>query len=540
MRRAMGFALMVAFLSLGVISGCGSSNDDNDLFGSLGSGGSDGSGGSGGSDGFDGSDGSDGSDGGFGGEETPTPTEAAQIVVDRLNNQFKNGNPEGWDGVGFAELSNAGVLLHQWDGSNCNALYGIPKPGNECRKSWIPFNNDGPRGTGHSVYSIASTIINAQSYATNIADEKIYTGIFTAPDRQPAGGLIFETGPIAQISDLSEPTKVLCMTAADMSSNGRYNSGCGCSRGNNKCEQFFEPAYPSTPLSIEAVSAVSLELRQACISACRNGKPQGRNDSADPNEWVNCPVGTQANPIMDKTVIGQDGCVLAPKISKTTAVPAPDWYVSADELYYSNAKDCGGDGETTNGCSKLKAIMISTAETCAKNVNCYNEIGVNSNSIYTFEASGAQAAGANSPRPTGVKDGAILSFFYLDTKVGSYPASGRGEGANCKKGGQWLVNEPKGGAKDNDNCSYNGQCDTMGRWYIHEKLSKTVLPLIKLDLGVNQGNKNVSIGAFSLICASTMDAQNATEGPCYEAVQACQLEGTSDSYFPYPPDMPSA
>ena len=40
MRRAMGFALMVAFLSLGVISGCGSSNDDNDLFGSLGSGGS--------------------------------------------------------------------------------------------------------------------------------------------------------------------------------------------------------------------------------------------------------------------------------------------------------------------------------------------------------------------------------------------------------------------------------------------------------------------------------------------------------------------
>ena len=80
----------------------------------------------------------------------------------------------------------------------------------------------------------------------------------------------------------------------------------------------------------------------------------------------------------------------------------------------------------------------------------------------------------------------------------------------------------------------------MGRWYIHEKLSKTVLPLIKLDLGVNQGNKNVSIGAFSLICASTMDAQNATEGPCYEAVQACQLEGTSDSYFPYPPDMPSA
>ena len=43
MRRTMGFALMVAFLSLGAISGCGSSNDDNDLFGSLGS---DGSGGS--------------------------------------------------------------------------------------------------------------------------------------------------------------------------------------------------------------------------------------------------------------------------------------------------------------------------------------------------------------------------------------------------------------------------------------------------------------------------------------------------------------
>ena len=38
MRRTMGFALMVAFLSLGAISGCGSSNDDNDLFGSLGSG----------------------------------------------------------------------------------------------------------------------------------------------------------------------------------------------------------------------------------------------------------------------------------------------------------------------------------------------------------------------------------------------------------------------------------------------------------------------------------------------------------------------
>ena len=37
MRRTMGFALMVAFLSLGAISGCGSSNDDNDLFGSVGS-----------------------------------------------------------------------------------------------------------------------------------------------------------------------------------------------------------------------------------------------------------------------------------------------------------------------------------------------------------------------------------------------------------------------------------------------------------------------------------------------------------------------
>ena len=32
MRRTMGFALMVAFLSLGAISGCGSSNDDNDWF----------------------------------------------------------------------------------------------------------------------------------------------------------------------------------------------------------------------------------------------------------------------------------------------------------------------------------------------------------------------------------------------------------------------------------------------------------------------------------------------------------------------------
>ena len=30
-RRTMGFALMVAFLSLGAISGCGSSNDDYDL-----------------------------------------------------------------------------------------------------------------------------------------------------------------------------------------------------------------------------------------------------------------------------------------------------------------------------------------------------------------------------------------------------------------------------------------------------------------------------------------------------------------------------
>ena len=64
MGRTMGLALMVAFLSLGAISGCGNSNDDNDLFGSSGSGGS---GGSGGSDGADGADGGlDGSDGGLG------------------------------------------------------------------------------------------------------------------------------------------------------------------------------------------------------------------------------------------------------------------------------------------------------------------------------------------------------------------------------------------------------------------------------------------------------------------------------------------
>jgi hypothetical protein len=51
MGRTMGLALMVAFLSLGAISGCGNSNNDNDLFGSSGSGGSGGSGGAGGSGG---------------------------------------------------------------------------------------------------------------------------------------------------------------------------------------------------------------------------------------------------------------------------------------------------------------------------------------------------------------------------------------------------------------------------------------------------------------------------------------------------------
>ena len=62
MRRTMGFALMVAFLSLGAISGCGNSNDDNDLFGSLGS---------------SGSDGADGSDGFMGADETPPAVPAA-------------------------------------------------------------------------------------------------------------------------------------------------------------------------------------------------------------------------------------------------------------------------------------------------------------------------------------------------------------------------------------------------------------------------------------------------------------------------------
>ena len=57
--RTMGFALTIAFLSFGAISGCGSSNDDNDLFGSLGSGGS------------------DGSDGFMGGDETPPAVPAA-------------------------------------------------------------------------------------------------------------------------------------------------------------------------------------------------------------------------------------------------------------------------------------------------------------------------------------------------------------------------------------------------------------------------------------------------------------------------------
>ena len=51
-RRTMGFALMVAFLSLGVISGCGSSNNDSYDFADSGQ-----------------SDGSDGSDGGLGGVE---------------------------------------------------------------------------------------------------------------------------------------------------------------------------------------------------------------------------------------------------------------------------------------------------------------------------------------------------------------------------------------------------------------------------------------------------------------------------------------
>ena len=53
-RRTMGFALMVAFLSLGVISGCGSSNNDSYDFADSGQ-----------------SDGSDGSDGGLGGVEDP-------------------------------------------------------------------------------------------------------------------------------------------------------------------------------------------------------------------------------------------------------------------------------------------------------------------------------------------------------------------------------------------------------------------------------------------------------------------------------------
>ncbi|MFL3655840.1 MAG: hypothetical protein ACJ04P_12260, partial [Halioglobus sp.] len=92
---------------------------------------------------------------------------------------------------------------------------------------------------------------------------------------------------------------------------------------------------------------------------------------------------------------------------------------------------------------------------------------------------------------------------------------------------EWTAN---GSSAANDACSYNGQCDTMGRWYTHEIVSKQIVPLVELDLSKNNGTNNPS-SAFTLICASTTEATTAKEGsPCHAAVMACQ-----GGVFPFPP-----
>ena len=438
-RRTMGFALMVAFLSFGAISGCGSSNNDSYDFAGSGQ-----------------SDGSDGSDGGLGGEETPTPTETAQQTVDQLNSDFASGDTL----AQYKGLSDAGVLIHQWDGAMCNP--GIDFPGgNPCKKSWIPFNNSAIYGAGHSVYSIASTIINAKTYFTAPPEldgnRYDYVGVFSElpVTRNPSGGLIFETRTITQVSGL-EPTKVLCMSADDMGSNGRYNSGCGC-KNYSACNKFYTDTYPSRPLSSDKVAGLPASARTDCIEKCV-GSDSYPGPSNDPNDWVNCSVGTQGGPT-SAAQIGGNGCVLAPKVTETG--PAPDWYVSQDELYYSSViAEC--DGEATSGCSKLKAIMASATLACRVpgTTICYNEIGVNSKSIYVFTDNEPPTVAQQppSPRPTGVNNGAILAYFYLNIEKGSYPpppvngTCKNPPGGSSRPQQEWAPN----GVIDDDWCSYNG------------------------------------------------------------------------------------
>jgi hypothetical protein len=278
----------------------------------------------------------------------------------------------------------------------------------------------------------------------------------------------------------------------------------------------------------------------ACTNAPNPAKAKG---SSNPNDWVNCDTGTQGSPIAADKIPGTGGCVVAPK-QTTNGVPASDWYVSLDEPFYSAAPGCN-EGDPA-ACSKLQAVMIGLVKACKTNPTiCYNEIGLNSKSLYTFKDSEAPDTGSVSPLPTGVNEGAILAYFYLAfEKASQYPPpaaipcekgtpncdTGINYMNDCAKGkitspAKWTANGPVA----NDACSYNGQCDTMGRWYTHEIVSEQTVPLVELDLSKNNGTKNPS-SAFTLICASTTEAKTATEGPCFDAVKACQ-----GGAFPFPP-----
>ena len=56
--------------------------------------------------------------------------DSAQDVVDQLNQQFNDGDTKDI----YYSLSDAGVLLHAWDGSNCD------QGSTACGDWWVPKN----------------------------------------------------------------------------------------------------------------------------------------------------------------------------------------------------------------------------------------------------------------------------------------------------------------------------------------------------------------------------------------------------------------
>ena len=298
-------------------------------------------------------------------------------VETSLNDQFNKGDTK----ASYLSLSDAGVLLHQWDGSN------------ETAPQWIPTPGHG----GHSVLAISSSITN-----TKLRTKTGYTGIYTVHvPYPPSGGLIFSTEPVEK-----EKVQIGCMGAGDIGSDVRLNGGCGC-RNEPVCKPYYNlDLYPKTPKTSVTIDASS--------NLCQNSNGGNYMQNPDVEYWTKC------NPSnFTPSTFGVGSCV-----AKPTGSDSSDWYLS---------------GEQVSGSSQLKAIMESTAASCFAHGqgSCYNEVMVRTTSFYHSVPSEPQSSPIDVGDP---KSGAIVAFFYLNVADGHYPptnpASPSGNWAPTDAGGQ--------------------------------------------------------------------------------------------------------